>query len=120
MSFASKHNIGDNWGIDTTDFQYVACKEAYQKNGKDYVYPLRGIFINRKNNSPYGPSNVIITEDGDGGFFLNAPGNWVPMFEEILACPEDVEAIKEGRVGFTIKQFQSHGKLCHCPYWLDM
>lgn len=120
MSFASKHNTGDNWGVDTTDYTYVSCKEAFAKNGKDFVYPLRGLFINKKNNSEYGPSNVIITADADGGFFLNAPNNWLSMFEEILKSDEDIEAIKNEKVGFTIKQFKAHGRLCHCPYWLDL
>lgn len=120
MSFASKRNVTDYWGIDTVDYQYHSCKEMYEKNGKDFIYPCIGLFINSKNNSDFGPSNVIITKDSDGGFFLNAPANWYSMFRDILESEEDVQDIREGKVGFTIRQFKAHGKLCHAPYWVDM
>lgn len=120
MSFASRHNQTDYWGIDTTGFTYHSCKEMYGKNGPDFIYPVIGLFVNSKNNSQFGPSNIIITKDTDGGFFLNAPANWYDMFVDIIANTEDVEAIKEGKVGFTIRQFKAHGRICHAPYWVDM
>ena len=39
---------------------------------------------------------------------------------EILADSEAVEAIKNGKVGYTIYEYESHGKKCYSISFVDL
>ena len=116
MSFASKHNKGAiDWGIDTKDFEYYSLADLRDMAGDDN-HLCCGLFINSKNNSEYGPSVVLIMEDK----FVNLPSHMLDEVKEILSDPEDVEAIKNGKVGFDIREYESHKKKCLSISWIDI
>lgn len=120
MSFASKHKKGGvDWGIDTKDFEYFNLQQLYEMNGEDEQYNLRGVFIN-SNKTPqelkdYGPSVVGILPDR----FINLPSHMLEEVKEIMSDEEDIEDIKAGNVFFTIRTYESHGKTCYSPNWLE-
>ena len=121
MSFASKHNKGAiDWGIDTEGFEYFKLSELYELV-QDADLKLHGLFINSKNNSEYGASCVAILEDR----FVNLPQHMIEEIQGILADPEDVEAIKAGKVGFKIRTYESDkkkgkDKTCYAISWVDL
>lgn len=120
MSFASKHKKGGvDWGIDTKDFEYFNLQQLFEMNGEDEQYNLRGVFIN-SNKTPqelkdYGPSVVGILPDR----FINLPSHMLEEVKEIMSDEEDIEDIKAGNVFFTIRTYESHGKTCYSPNWLE-
>lgn len=118
MSFAAKHNKGSVFKCDTEGFEYKSLKDLYAENGADEVYPIQGLYINRK--SEYGDAPVAICMD----CFVNLPQHMTDEVVEIMRTPEDVESIKAGAVGFTIEQYTKtvgkKDKLCHGIKWVDI
>lgn len=120
MSFASKHKKGGiQWGIDTTDFEYFKLEDLFKKDGADATYQLCGVFINRnkteKELKEYGPSVVAILGDK----LVNLPSHMADEVKDIMADEEDVADIKAGNVWFRIRSYESHGKTCYSPDWLE-
>lgn len=120
MSFAAKHNKGGiQWGVDTKDFEYFGLKDLLERDGEGTEYILKGLFINRnkseKELKEYGPSVVAILDD----CLVNLPGHLLEEVEGILKDEEDIESIKAGLVHFTIRTYESHGKTCYSPNWVD-
>lgn len=120
MSFASKHKKGGiQWGIDTRDFEYFKLQDLYEKDGENVVYNLCGVFINRnkteKELKEYGPSVVGILADK----LVNFPSHMEEEVKEIMKDEEDIADIKAGKVWFKIRSYESHGKTCFSPDWLE-
>lgn len=120
MSFASKHKKGGiQWGIDTKDFEYFKLEDLFKKDAEGTVYNLLGVFINKnkseKDLKDYGASVVGILSDK----LINLPSHMEEEVKEIMADEEDVADIKAGNVWFRIRSYESHGKTCYSPDWLE-
>ena len=120
MSFASKHKKGGiQWGIDTKDFEYFKLQDLYEKDGENTAYNLLGVFINKnkteKELKEYGASVVGILADK----LINLPSHMEDEVKEIMNDEEDVADIKAGKVWFRIRSYESHGKTCYSPDWLE-
>lgn len=120
MSFASKHKKGGiQWGIDTKDFEYFKLEDLYKKDAEGTAYNLLGVFINRnkteKELKEYGASVVAILADK----LVNLPSHMEDEVKEIMNDEEDVADIKAGNVWFRIRSYESHGKTCYSPDWLE-
>lgn len=116
-TFAGKFNKS-NFGIDTNGFNYVKLADIYadkKEGGDKKVHAVNGLFV-RKNE--LGDSPVII--DGEMKRFVNLPSHMGDNIREILADPEAVEAIKSGKVGYTIYEYSSHNKQCYSITWVDL
>ena len=121
MSFATKHKKGSiDWGIDTEGKEYKSLEELYDAKKPDKVFMLRGLFINRnkpeKQLKDYGPSLVAISDE----CLVNLPNHLEEDVMDILHDEDDVADIKAGKVGFTIRNYESHGKTCYSPNWVDV
>lgn len=115
-TFASRHNK-TSFGIDTKDFPFVKLSALYndKKNGgADVVRPVNGLWVHK---SQLGDSPVII--DAENKQLVNLPSHLSEEVREILACEDDVQAIKDGKVGYTIYEYDSHGKKCYSIHWVD-
>lgn len=115
-TFASRHNK-TSFGIDTKDFPFVKLSTLYndKKNGgDDVVRPVNGLWVHK---SQLGDSPVII--DAENKQLVNLPSHLSEEVREILACEDDVQAIKDGKVGYTIYEYDSHGKKCYSIHWVD-
>ena len=104
MSFATRHNKGNKFDIDTEGFKYFSLKELFDEFGEDYIHGLQGIYINRK--SEYGDAPVAILTDR----FANLPSHLLEECQEILNSDEDVAEIKAGKVGFSIYPYQKEDR----------
>ena len=115
-TFASRHNK-TSFGIDTKDFPFVKLSTLYndaKNGGGDVVRPVNGLWVHK---SQLGDSPVII--DADNKQLVNLPSHLSEEVREILACDDDVQAIKDGKVGYTIYEYDSHGKKCYSIHWVD-
>ena len=108
-SFASKFNR-TTFGIDTTDFQYTKLADIFNsenEGGKDVVHKINGLYVHK---SQLGDSPVIIDEENKR----------LVNLREILADDEAVETIKAGEVGYTIYEYESHGRKCYSISFVDL
>lgn len=115
-SFASKFNK-TSFGVDTTDFKYIKLADLYnapENGGKDTVHPINGAWVRK---SPLGDSPVII--DSTNKVLVNLPGHLSETIREILSDSEAVEMIKANKVGYTIYEYESHGKKCYSITFVD-
>lgn len=116
-SFASKFNK-TTFGIDTTDFQYTKLADIFNsenEGGKDVIHNINGLYVHK---SQLGDSPVIIDEKNKR--LVNMPSHTAETVREILADDEAVETIKAGKVGYTIYEYESHGKKCYSISFVDL
>lgn len=116
-SFASKFNK-TTFGIDTTDFQYTKLADIFKsenEGGKDVVHKINGLYVHK---SKLGDSPVIIDEENKR--LVNLPSHTAETVREILADDEAVQTIKEGKVGYTIYEYESHGNKCYSISFVDL
>lgn len=116
FSFASKFNK-TSFGIDTTDFKYVKLADLYNGNesgGGDVVHNINGLFVHK---SQLGDAPVAI--DADNKLLVNFPSHTTETAKEILADSEAIQAIKDGKVGYVIYEYESHGKKCYGINFVD-
>lgn len=116
-SFASKFNK-TTFGIDTTDFQYTKLADIFNsenEGGKDLVHKINGLYVHK---SQLGDSPVIIDEENKR--LVNLPSHTAETVREILADDEAVQTIKDGKVGYTIYEYECHGKKCYSISFVDL
>lgn len=116
-SFASKFNK-TTFGIDTTDFQYAKLADIFNseyEGGKDVIHNINGLYVHK---SQLGDSPVIIDEKNKR--LVNLPSHTAETVREILADDEAVQTIKDGKVGYTIYEYESHGKKCYSISFVDL
>jgi hypothetical protein len=116
FSFASKFNK-TSFGIDTTDFPFTKLGDIYNgqtDGGADVVHPINGMYVHK---SQLGDSPVII--DADNKRLVNLPQFTGDTVREILADADAVQAIKDGKVGYTIYEYESHAKKCYGITFVD-
>ncbi len=117
FSFASKFNK-TSFGIDTTDFPFTKLGDIYKSEkdgGGDVVHPINGLYVHK---SQLGDSPVVI--DSVNKRLVNLPQFTGDTIREILADNEAVEAIKNGKVGYTIYEYESHAKKCYGITFVDI
>lgn len=115
-SFANKFNK-TSFGVDTTDFKYVKLADLYnapENGGEKTVHAINGLYVHK---SPLGDSPVVIDEANKT--LVNLPSHLGETVREILQDPEAVETIKAGKVGYSIYEYDSHGKKCYSIAFVD-
>lgn len=113
FSFAARYNK-TSFGIDTTDFKYVKLSDLYSQDGNDTIHTVNGLFVHK---SALGDSPVCI--DGENHLLVNFPSHTTEVVREILADSDAIQAIKDGNVGYTIYEYDSHGKKCYGVNFVD-
>lgn len=115
-TFAAKFNHS-NFGIDTHDFNFVKLSDLYngENGGADYIRKIDGVYIHK---SKMGESPVFINCETKQ--LINIPQHLTDTCREILADEEAVEAIKNGKVGFVIYEYESHSKKCYSVNFVDL
>lgn len=103
MSFAEKHNKARIFEIETEGLEYLKPEEAFNKYGKDAVYKLDALFINRKGNYDDAPVAVVTTNNDK--FMLNMPAHMTEEVEKILEDSTDIKDIKSGKVGIKLRPY---------------
>ena len=113
FSFAARFNK-TSFGIDTTEFKYVKLSDLFAQGGADTIHAVNGLFVHK---SALGDSPVCI--DADNRLLVNFPSHTTEVVREILADSDAVQAIKDGKVGYVIYEYDSHGKKCYGVNFVD-
>lgn len=115
-SFANSFNK-TSFGIDTADFNYIKLSDIFndpKNGGEEVVHPINGLYVHK---SPLGDSAVVI--DAENKKLVNLPSHLGETVREILQDREAIEAIKQGKVGYSIYKYDSHGKTCYSIMFVD-
>ena len=114
FSFSNKFNKA-SFGIDTKDYEYIKLAEVANASSPDEIHPINGLYVH---GSALGDSPVVI--DVKAKKLVNMPKHLGETFREILADTEAVNAIKDGKVGYTIYTYESHAKTCYGINFVDI
>lgn len=114
FSFAKSFNK-TTFDIDTTDFEYCKLAALYDADAPQTVYRVNAMWVTK---SPLGDSPVFVC--GELGKLVNMPQHTAAMVREITANADAVDAIKGGKVGFMVYEYDSHGKKCYGVRFVDL
>lgn len=104
-----------SFGIDTKDYEYIKLADVANGSSPDEIHPINGLYVHV---SDLGDSPVVI--DVQAKKLVNMPQHLSETFREILANAEAVQAIKDGKVGYTIYTYESHSKTCYGINFVDI
>lgn len=113
FKFSDKFNK-TNFGVDVKDFTYVKLGDVAAKSSADEIHSVNGMWLHK---SKLGDAPVFI--DAANKQLVNMPAHMCEVVREILADGEAVQAIKDGKVGYTIYTYESHGKTCYGVNFVD-
>lgn len=125
MSFATKYNKGGKFDLSVKAFtDYYSLEKLYNENGKDAVYKLGAVYINKKSKFGNAPTFAVIDDKFTcGGYFVNIPAYMLEQANDILADPEALAEINAGKVGFVIETYEAGkfgNKLCYGVRFTDL
>lgn len=117
MGVANKYNKTKlfNFSI-PSEYKYISLSELFQKNGKDKVYPVLAMYINKK--SRYGDAPIVATDE----FLVNIPSHLLDTVKDMMKDDEVIDACNEKKLGFSIYQYESKNnrELNFSINWVDM
>lgn len=114
FSFANQFNKV-SFAIDVTDFEYAKLATLYNAERPNTVYKLDGVWVNK---SPLGEAPVFIV--AELGKLVNMPSHLTATARDILNNAAAVDAIKNGKVGFTVYEYESHARKCYNVRFVDL
>lgn len=97
-----------SFGIDTRDYEYIKLSDVANGSSPDEIHPINGLYVQ---SSALGDSPVVI--DVQAKKLVNMPKHLGETFREILNNAEAVQAIKDGKVGYTIYTYEAHARTCY-------
>lgn len=113
FSFAKQFNKV-TFSVDTTGFEYCKLSDLYNEKTPETI-KIDGIFVNK---SPLGFSPVAICADKKK--LINLPSHLTETARVILADADAVAAIENGKVGFTVYEYEAKGKQCYSIKFVDL
>lgn len=119
MGLMDRYNKGGvRFDIDINGFTFMDLESLFKKFGKDTVYRVDGIYINKK--SSFGDHPVAIL--GKEEILADLPGHVTEDVKGILQDEEVIAAIKAGKVGFSIQEYEQKKfkKTCYGIHWEDI
>lgn len=117
MAFFSQFNKQRIFDIDTAEFDYKNLETLFKENGEDQVYQLKAVYISTK--SEFDPESPLAAIDG---YYVNLPQHQLGEVKAMLESKKAIEAIKEGKAGFIIREFYQRRfkKYCYTAEWVDV
>lgn len=115
MAFSvSKFNKGSRYDFQIPkDFKFVSLHDLFNDNGKDFIYGVKGLYINRK--SKYGDAPVVVTTNE----LVDLPKHLLDTVQEMRADKDVTDAINNDHVGFQIYTYEKDGRVCYSVNWVD-
>lgn len=114
---ASKYNKEQKFNFRTPDdFKFTTLDELFTNYGGERIYPVKALYINTK--SVYGNHPVVVTDSA----LVDVPKHLLDTVKEMIDDDEAVNAINNGKVGFTIYTYidKKYHKTCYSIKWVDM
>jgi hypothetical protein len=105
------HEGGKLFRVDNSEFSYIHIKELVP--GREY--PLFGCFVSKDNG--YGEGAVLITAE----YNVNVPARYIQEIRQILAAPEMIRQINDGKAAFkyTVGFSEKYKKDMYLITWID-
>lgn len=116
-SFAQKYNTGNvnPFTFDLEGYTFTSLKELYNSEGiKHKKHSLDGFYFTR---SKFGVHAVVIMSDVKKR--VDMPLSLTKVFNDIVNDSEAVKDIKDGKVGFIVRKYESHNKECYSITFKD-
>lgn len=116
MGIANKYNKVNLFDFTIPkDFEYRSLHDLFNDNGKDCVYEVRALYINKK--SKFGESPIVATNQ----YLVNLPKHMTDTVKEMMRDEEFVNAVNSGTIGFTIYTYETKNRaeLCYSVNWVD-
>lgn len=124
FSFAKRYNIERKFDIDTSDFDYCSLEELYNEIGGDEecAFEICGVYINNstkfENKQGVKEAPILALKDR----YVNLPAHLTPTCKAMLEDKNCINAINEGKCGFTIYRYiqKRFGTECYGVKWVDL
>lgn len=114
-SFAEKYNKGNvnPFKFDLKGYEFTSLKELHNTD-PNKVHALDGFYFTR---SKFGIKVVVVMSDVKKR--VDMPVYLTKVFNDIVNNANAVEDIKNGKVGFIVRKYESHGRNCHTIIFKD-
>lgn len=119
MGIMDKYNKGGvTFEIDIKGFHFVSLEELFKRDGGKTIFRIDGLYINKKSNYGEHPVAIVGVEE----MLVDLPSYMTDDVREIIQDSEAVEAIRNGKVGFVVQQYEQkqYKKLCYGIMWEDL
>ena len=119
MGLMDKYNKGGaSFDIDIKGFTFVSLENLYRRDNGNTIFGIDGLYINKKSSFGEHPVAIIGCEE----LLADLPSHMTEDVKLMLQDPEVVDAIRAGKVGFTVQQYEQkkYKKLCYGIHWEDM
>lgn len=119
MGLMDKYNKGGvTFDIDITGFTYASLEDLYNIDNGNTIFGIDGLYINKKSSFGNHPVAIIACDN----MLVDFPSYMTDDIIEMLKDPEVVEAIKAGKVGFTVQSYvqKQYKKTCYGVHWEDI
>lgn len=117
MGIASKYNsVANRFNFQSdSSFEFFKLQDLFMED-KDEVWVIKALWINE--DSKFGPSPIVVLEDR----YISLPGHKLQMVRDLIADDEAVDAINNGKLGFTVYQYNDakHDKTCFSLNLVDI
>lgn len=116
-SFTQKYNTGNvnPFTFDLKGYTFTSLKEMYNsKNSKNKTHSLDGFYFTK---GKFGVHVVVVMSDVKK--CVDMPLYLTKVFNDIINDSESVNYIKEGKVGFIVRRYESHNKECYSITFKD-
>lgn len=117
VSFAQKYNTGNvnPFTFDLKGYTFTSLKELYNSEDiKHKTHSLDGFYFTR---GKFGVHAVVVMADVKK--LVDMPLNLTKVFNDIVNSSESVKDIKDGKVGFIVRKYESHDKECYSIIFKD-
>lgn len=99
MGIAAHNRNTVKFKVDTNDFKFRKLAELFAENDPETVYPVYGLYINRK--SKFGASPFAASE----GYFISLPNHMLEQVQEILQDAEAIDQMNNSKAGLVIRPY---------------
>lgn len=119
MGLMDKYNKGGViFEIDIKDFNFVTLESLFRRDNGGTVFWIDGLYINKKSSFGEHPVAIVAREK----ILVDLPSHMTEDVSEILKTPEIVEAIKAGKIGFVVQEYEQkkYKKTCYGIRWEEV
>lgn len=114
-SFAETYNKGYNnpFKFDLEGYEFTSLKELHNAD-PNKVHTLDGFYFTH---GKFGVKVVVVMSDVKKR--VDMPIFLTTMFNDIVSNAEAVNDIKDGKVGFIVRKYESHSRNCYTITFKD-
>lgn len=112
--FTDKYSHGKKFNVDDSGFDFISLDEFVKNNPATKQVKVLGLFTF---DGKYGKRAAIVAE----GYKITVPDHIVPDIDSILATPDEIAAINDGKCGFVFSTYEDkNGKTRNSGSFIDI